>query len=71
MFLRAQSTITSIVDKPLSEPMLSRFTDAYMRHKGEISLKNPRRIQDHTAHILKKILWFQCDLHVNISLHSD
>ena len=24
-------------DKPLSEPMLTQFTDAYMRHKGEIS----------------------------------
>ena len=24
-------------DKPLFEPMLTRFTDAYMRHKGEIS----------------------------------
>ena len=26
-----------IGDKPLSEPMLTRFTDAYMRHKGEMS----------------------------------
>ena len=26
-----------IGDKPLSEPMLTRFTDGYMRHKGEIS----------------------------------
>ena len=25
-----------IGDKPLSEPMLSRFTDAYMRHYGEM-----------------------------------
>ena len=25
-----------IGDKPLSEPMLTRFTDAYMRHKGEM-----------------------------------
>ena len=24
-------------DKPLSEPMLCRFTDAYMRHSGEMS----------------------------------
>ena len=24
-------------DKPLSEPMLTRFTDAFMRHKGEMS----------------------------------
>ena len=24
-------------DKPLPEPMLTQFTDAYMRHKGEIS----------------------------------
>ena len=24
-------------DKPLSEPMLVQFTDAYVRHKGEIS----------------------------------
>ena len=24
-------------DKPLSEPMLIRFTDAYMRHSGEMS----------------------------------
>ena len=24
-------------DKPLSEPMLFRFTDAYMRHLGEMS----------------------------------
>ena len=24
-------------DKPLSEPMLTRFTDAYMRHQGEMS----------------------------------
>ena len=24
-------------DKPLSEQMLTRFTDAYMRHKGEMS----------------------------------
>ena len=26
-----------IGDKPLSEPMLTRFTDAYMRHSGEMS----------------------------------
>ena len=26
-----------IGDKPLSEPMLTRFTDAYMRHDGEMS----------------------------------
>ena len=26
-----------IGDKPLSEPMLTRFTDAYMRHWGEMS----------------------------------
>ena len=26
-----------IGDKPLSEPMLTRFTDAYMHHKGKIS----------------------------------
>ena len=25
-----------IGDKPLSEPMLTRFTDAYMRHYGEM-----------------------------------
>ena len=25
-------------DKPLSEPMLTQFTDAYMWHQGEISL---------------------------------
>ena len=24
-------------DKPLPEPMLIQFTDAYMRHKGEMS----------------------------------
>ena len=24
-------------DKPLSEPMLTQFTDAYMRHLGEMS----------------------------------
>ena len=24
-------------DKPLPEPMLTQFTDAYMRHKGEMS----------------------------------
>ena len=24
-------------DKPLSDPLLSQFTDAYMRHKGEMS----------------------------------
>ena len=24
-------------DKPWSEPMLSRFTDAYMQHEGEMS----------------------------------
>ena len=24
-------------DKPLPEPMLTRFTDAYMRHLGEMS----------------------------------
>ena len=24
-----------ISDKPLSEPILTRFTDAYMRHSGE------------------------------------
>ena len=23
--------------KPLSEPMLTQFTDAYMRHQGEMS----------------------------------
>ena len=23
--------------KPLAEPMLTRFTDAYMRHQGEMS----------------------------------
>ena len=27
-----------IGDKPLSEPMLTRYTDAYMPHKGEMSL---------------------------------
>ena len=26
-----------ISDKPLSEPMLTRITDAYMRHEGEMS----------------------------------
>ena len=26
-----------IGDKPLSEPMLTQFTDAYMRHKGEMN----------------------------------
>ena len=26
-----------IGDKPLSEPMLTRFTDAYMRHYGKMS----------------------------------
>ena len=26
-----------IGDKPLSEPMLTHFTDAYMQHKGEIN----------------------------------
>ena len=26
-----------IGDKPLSEPMLNQFTDAYMRHYGEMS----------------------------------
>ena len=30
-----------IGDKPLSEPMLTRFTEAYMRHSGEMSLGNP------------------------------
>ena len=24
-------------DRPLSEPMLTQLTDAYMRHKGEVS----------------------------------
>ena len=24
-------------DKPLPEPMLTQFTDAYMRHQGEMS----------------------------------
>ena len=24
-------------DKPLPEPMITQFTDAYMRHKGEMS----------------------------------
>ena len=24
-------------DKPLSEPMLTQFTDAYMQHQGEMS----------------------------------
>ena len=24
-------------EKPLSEPMLTRYTDAYMRHEGEMS----------------------------------
>ena len=24
-------------NKPLSEPMLARFTDAYMQHEGEMS----------------------------------
>ena len=27
-----------VVDKPLSEPMLTRFNHAYVRHKGEMSL---------------------------------
>ena len=27
-------------DKPLSEPMPTRFTDAYMRHKGEMGWRN-------------------------------
>ena len=26
-----------IGDKPLAEPMLTRFTDAYKRHQGEMS----------------------------------
>ena len=26
-----------IGDKPLSEPMMAQFTDAYMRHYGEMS----------------------------------
>ena len=28
-----------IGDKPLSEPMLIHFTDAYIRHKGKMSFK--------------------------------
>ena len=45
LFLKVQLTISQLVqimawrqigDKPLSEPMLIRPTDAYMRHKGEI-----------------------------------
>ena len=29
-----------IGDKPLSEPMLTRFTDAYKRHLGEMIFKH-------------------------------
>ena len=28
-----------IGDKPLSEPTLTQFTDAYMQHKGEMCLE--------------------------------
>ena len=29
-------------DKPLPEPMITQFTDAYMRHYGEMSWKGPK-----------------------------
>ena len=29
-----------ICDKQLSEPVVNRFTDAYMQHKGEMGLMN-------------------------------
>ena len=32
-----------IGDKPLSEPMLIEFTDAYMRHKGEMCWRTTER----------------------------
>ena len=44
LFFRDQLTITQhwfrywLDDKPLSEPMLTRFTYAYMQHKGEMHL---------------------------------
>ena len=33
-----------IGNKPLSEPLLAQFTDAYMRHSGEMSLSSVNHI---------------------------
>ena len=39
--------VQRIGDKPLSEPMLIRFTDAYMRHKGADELISPMASRQH------------------------
>ena len=47
-----------IGDKPLSEPMLTRFSDANMRLKGEMSLTYHRWVYHvHTA-LLRFVLFF-------------
>ena len=54
-------------DKPLSEPMLNQFTDAYMRHYVEMSLKKicPRAVRIFVQFVLFYVdmlnnhIWFQ------------
>ena len=35
-----------IGDKPVSEPMLTHFTDAYMRYQGKMSLRSNLPLTD-------------------------
>ena len=39
-------------DKPLPEPMPTLFTDAYMRHEGEMCLRSLSHRDNKTAHSL-------------------
>ena len=55
-------------DKPLPDPMLTQFTDAYMRHYGELSHKYPSMVAVQASRnilMLDFIIW----LSISIVIH--
>ena len=52
-----------IGDKPLSEPLLTRFTDAYMRHNVEIMLSAKWQPFCSGLTVLPWILWHSSTVH--------
>ena len=64
LFLRVKLTINQHWFRYLSEPMLTRFSDAYMRHYGEMSL-----MSCWTAHawIVKEASIYIFKVHLNLS----
>ena len=61
-------------DKPLSEPMLTRLTDAYMRHQGRgVNILGPRKDAGHSASIKRELSQsiFYADFDIPINLLTD